>query len=82
MVDEHLRVKNKPKKLSVKRKGIAKLLLGDPSTNKNIQAAQVYYDSNIKNKKNKLKDAALNFYNTNIKGKSLTAKLKNMWKQP
>ena len=81
MKDEHLRVKNKPKKLSVKRKGIAKLLLGDPSTNKNIKAAKVYYDSNIKNKKNKLKDAALNFYNTNIKGKSLTAKLKNMWKQ-
>ena len=31
-----------------KRTGISKLLLGDPSTNKNIQAAQRYYDENIK----------------------------------
>jgi len=31
-----------------KRTGISKLLLGDPSTNKNIQAAQRYYDKNIK----------------------------------
>ena len=31
-----------------KRTGISKFLLGDPSTNKNIQAAQRYYDKNIK----------------------------------
>ena len=55
-------VDTKPSKVYKKRKGWQKILLGDPSTNKNIQAADKFYQKNIKNK-------------------SLTARLKNVWKQ-